>query len=373
MNIFPPIRLNFTNTQWTIRHLIENYTKNYLNLNPHYQRNAIWSPRMQRQLIDTIHKGYPLPTFFLRETNGGLLEVVDGQQRIRTILGYWNGEFQDSQKLILNESIKKFLENKDSINSLLDYSLSISILQKGVSDIEVENFYVLVNSSGMRLNRSELKKAEFYNTRLLELSTRLSENEIFANLSLFSEKSEDRMNDVDFLSELIAFLKFGFTDKKEKVDELFKTDISSQEFELFEKKMLEVLGKISTLNEMLPINKTRLKQKGDFYTLFAFIEKNPELTVDFLKLVYDTIIRLSPHIRPSQEDCDPLTDYALNCVSQSNSKNARQNRHAFFQDLFLNFGETPSPTQIEIAEYLHLPEEAFYKFEGKLILNVEYL
>ena len=34
------------------------------------------------------------------------------------------------------------------------------------------------------------------------------------------------MNDVDFVSELIALIKFGISDKKEKVDQLYEDDIT---------------------------------------------------------------------------------------------------------------------------------------------------
>src|SRR3990167_11509119 len=63
-------------------------------LNPDFQRRAVWSSGAKSYLIDTVIRGFPMPIIFLREQKTDLKalkttkEVVDGQQRIRTLLSY---------------------------------------------------------------------------------------------------------------------------------------------------------------------------------------------------------------------------------------------------------------------------------------------
>jgi len=63
-------------------------------LNPDFQRRSVWKPGAKSYLIDTIMRGLPIPVIFLREPRTELKtlkssrDVVDGQQRIRTILSF---------------------------------------------------------------------------------------------------------------------------------------------------------------------------------------------------------------------------------------------------------------------------------------------
>ena len=152
-----------------------------------------------------------------------------------------------------------------------------------------------------------------------------AQNETLQSLRLFTESSAARMNDVDFVSELIALIKFGISDKKEKVDQLYEDDITQGEFRALKsefKKMLEVFGRC---NLVTPIIRTRYRQKNDFYTLFyLFHTIIREVEAPTIETLYRVLVKVGPHIRPSQTECEPLKEYAFNCVTQSNSKAARQ-------------------------------------------------
>jgi hypothetical protein len=371
--MFETIKLRFTTEQWPISQLVQLYEADRINLSPHYQRNSIWSLSNQRSLIATVTLGNPLPTFFVRTLPRNKFEMVDGQQRSRSIIGYWNGEFADNNRLTLTSAIKAEPRNSKAFDSFMAYKLSVTLLDQSFTDKEVEDFYVLVNSSGMRLNRPELFKAEYYSTRFLKLATELAGAPVFEALSLFSDKSSDRMNDIDFVSELIALLSFGFTDKKEKVDALYASDISESQYRDLKQRFEATLGRIAKLDAIVPINRTRFKQKGDFYTLFSFVANNPNLPVKALEHFYNILLRLSPHIRPSQENCDPLMEYAVNCVTQSNSKKAREARSKLFDELFLNSSRQPNSTQQSIAEYFRLTDKDYESIGSSLVFRIEAL
>ena len=181
------------------------------------------------------------------------------------------------------------------------------------------------------------------------------------------------MNDIDFISELIAMLEFGFSDKKEKVDALYATDITDIQYQLLKKRAEAVLTRIGQLNVIVPLNRTRFKQKGDFYTLFGFLANNLNLSAEYEKRIYQILLRLSHHIRPSQEECDPLMEYAVNCVTQSNSKKARETRNKLFEELFLNSANQPNPTQKAIAKYLHISEKDYERIGSFLVWQLEAL
>src|SRR6202142_2163126 len=63
-------------------------------LSPSFQRRSVWPVGAKSFLLDTIVRGLPIPIVFLREQKTDLdtlepkREVVDGQQRIRTVLAF---------------------------------------------------------------------------------------------------------------------------------------------------------------------------------------------------------------------------------------------------------------------------------------------
>ena len=368
--MFDTIKVRFTAELWPLSQLIQLYEASRINLSPHYQRNSIWSLSSQQKLISTIQSGNPIPSFFVRTMPHATFEMVDGQQRSRSIIGYWSGEFADKGRLRLSPAMKADPRFAEAIESFKSYRISVTLLDQSFTDKETEDFYVLVNSSGMRLNRPELFKAEYYSTRFLKLATELAGSPVFETLSLFSDSSSERMNDIDFVSELLAFLEYGFTDKKEKVDALYDSDISDGKYRDLKQRAEATLTRISALHSIIPIPRTRFKQKGDFYTIFGFVARNQSLSDAALGYFYRTLIRLSPHIRPSQEDCDPLMEYAINCVTQSNSKKAREARNTLFEELFLNVADQPNATQLAIANYLHLSKTDYERVGRSLVLRL---
>ncbi|MBA3896782.1 MAG: DUF262 domain-containing protein [Sphingomonadaceae bacterium] len=84
---------SFDSRAYSINDFIEWERQKQLELNPFFQRRGVWSDKAKSYLMDTIIRGKPIPKFFIRQklnvmTKTSLREVVDGQQRLRTILSY---------------------------------------------------------------------------------------------------------------------------------------------------------------------------------------------------------------------------------------------------------------------------------------------
>lgn len=344
--------MKFTVTKWTIKKLYTVFKSGKLDLSPPYQRNFIWSTEDQQTLIDSINRQIPIPNFFLLEKGNNQYEMVDGQQRSRTIVSFINQGFKDFQG-------KNYSEQTHPNFMIFLFPVTI------IHDIEgesIEKFYALVNKTGIHLNKPEVRKADFYSTKLLTLVNEIAESKKFLALKLFAEATLKRMNDKEFISELLVLIKDGHVDKKGHLDEYFKTDITDDLHIELKRKFNYVLDKISVLNTIYPINKTRYKQRNDFYTLFDFILNYSPY--DELELIhfYRILVLIGSDIKPTQEECEPLREYARNCVTQSNSKTARENRLLFFQSLLTNAVNKPNKVQKQIME--------FYEFKDKKLMNI---
>ncbi len=355
--------MKYTVKSWNIEKLYKTYTEGNLDLSPPYQRNFIWSINDQRYLIAAIKISNPIPNFFLLETGKGKFEMVDGQQRSRTILTFIDQQFTDFDKKHYSQKLYP---------NFLSYEFPVTIITDTEGE-SIEKFYAMVNKSGVHLNKTEVRKADFYDTVLLNLVNEITDSKKFKILKVFSEGSLKRMNDTEFVSELIILVLIGHVDKKNHLDEYFKNDISKDDAADVRGKFNYVLDKINYLNNSFEIVKSRYKQRNDFYTLFDFVFNNADLTEEELLQFYKILILIGQDIKPSQANCQPLRDYAINCVTQSNSKNARENRLEFFNLLFLNKTEKLNEVQKQVMEFYKLKFDATMRVAGNLTIDVKAL
>lgn len=75
--------------------------KNMMFENAEYQRGKVWKPVQQQLLIDSVLRGYSIPSFhlhFIEDREGDIVaqrfEVIDGQQRLRALSAFREGSFK---------------------------------------------------------------------------------------------------------------------------------------------------------------------------------------------------------------------------------------------------------------------------------------
>ena len=122
--------------------------KAQINTNPDYQRPSVWTKSQKQLLIDTILRDYDIPKIYLHKRDNDRFDVIDGQQRIRTIWSFYNDEFalaKDADNV--NDYVianKKYSELPIEISSIIDsYTLDFVILDNPNEDeINPDDFLV---------------------------------------------------------------------------------------------------------------------------------------------------------------------------------------------------------------------------------------
>jgi hypothetical protein len=330
--------MKYSFIEFSIKELVELIDKDKVDLNPSYQRNFIWSSIDQKDLIDSIIQEFPLPNFFIYKKPDGQYEMVDGQQRSKTIYRFVKGQISSSKKI---GSIN--FEGSDT-EKILNYKLPVVLIEELANGEFLKDFYVLINKKGVHLNVPEVNKSEFHDTLFLKLANEVLTYQNLIELDLFSEATSKRMNDRAYIEELLGYLRVGIKDKKKSVTDIYKNDdISEEEFQILKTKFEKTIDIIACFQKIKPINQTRYKQKNDFFTLFNFIDENCNEDIKTLEYQYKILVALDgkdnegrQYIRPTNESCIALKDYAYHCVTQSNSKNARDSRLLFFNSILKN-------------------------------------
>lgn len=84
---------------------------------PKFQRRLVWSEKKKRDLIETLHKGYPFGALLVApniNNDKETLQLLDGQQRLSTINSYENNKVSYWKKL--NEDVFKNLKEKINLD-----------------------------------------------------------------------------------------------------------------------------------------------------------------------------------------------------------------------------------------------------------------
>jgi hypothetical protein len=80
--------VNTDTVQITIGEVANMYTSAELNINPEFQRLFRWSDNRKSNFVESILIGIPIPPAFVYENDDGTWELIDGLQRISTVLEF---------------------------------------------------------------------------------------------------------------------------------------------------------------------------------------------------------------------------------------------------------------------------------------------
>lgn len=203
----------FDSTTYSVNDFLEWHERNQLVLSPKFQRRSVWRDAAKSFLIDSILRGKPLPKIFIRQltdikTRTTIREVVDGQQRLRTILDYINDGFK-VKKVHNPENGEKYFSqlDEDAQSAILTYKFSVDTLI-GVEDGEIMDIFARLNTYSTPLNKQELINAEFYGYfKQSVYATSYRYNRFWTENKIFTEYQTMRMNEVELTADLfIAFL-----------------------------------------------------------------------------------------------------------------------------------------------------------------------
>jgi len=283
--------LDLTRTLYTVSDFISWQKNKTLVLSPSFQRRPVWNSGAKSFLIDTIMRGLPIPIIFLRDQKTDLKtlqakrEVIDGQQRIRTILSFICPDELDNYDLVNDFFTIKKVHNKEFANKtfgelpsdirqqILDYQFSVHVLPSTVDDREVLQVFARMNSTGVKLNDQELRNANFFGefkTLSYNLSTEYLEH--WRNWSIFTEYNIARMEEVEMASEFLLLMLKGVVGKTQKYIEgaYEEYDDSLKEMAELEKRFRHTMSTIEIkFGDKLRL--TPFHKKTFFYSLFASI------------------------------------------------------------------------------------------------------
>jgi hypothetical protein len=215
---------NFDSRTYSINDFLEWHEKGQLEIQPKFQRRSVWSDTARSYLMDTIVRGKPIPKIFIRQrinpqTRVSLREVVDGQQRLRTILSYLKDGFVISKRHHEQYGGLYFSQladvDPDIQTNILNYELAVDLLVN-MPDAEVLDVFSRLNSYAVVLNDQEKINAQHFGP-FKTLADRLAHslNEFWLEYRVLTEQQILRMGDVNLTADLLIAMTAGIRSKKQ--------------------------------------------------------------------------------------------------------------------------------------------------------------
>jgi len=279
-------------TQYRVSDFLSWQRSGTLNLSPSFQRRPVWKPDAKSYFVDTVIRGLPVPLIILREKRSDISrlepvrEVVDGQQRLRTLFAYIDASLLKDYNprtdgfLLLPEHNEEFAGRPfkslppEIQQSILDYEFSVHILPAGTDDREVLGIFARLNSTGVKLTPQELRNAQFFGAfkvTMYELATEQLYR--WREWRVFTEYNLARMEEVELVSELcLMMLRRQVIGKTQKaIDRIYK----EKDKEFPERKEIARRFRIimDTIDDLFgsQLKALPFRRKTLFFSLFAFL------------------------------------------------------------------------------------------------------
>ena len=265
---------SFDSRTYSVNDFREWHLRDQLVLAPKFQRREVWTDKARSFLIDTIIRERPLPKFFIRQVTdlsgrATSREVVDGQQRLRTILLYVSDSFP-IMRIHNPEFGGQFFSGlpEDTRHTFLEYELSVDLLI-GATDQDVLDIFSRLNSYGVSLNQQEKLNAKYFGDfkqSVYEMS--LEFLSFWQNYKIFSDRQILRMEEALLTSELFIAMTEGIQSRKaiesyyKRYDERFpRRDVIVDHF----RRTMDVIGNVL---EIVGRN-DELQSPVAFYSVFC--------------------------------------------------------------------------------------------------------
>ncbi|MFV1681972.1 DUF262 domain-containing protein [Phaeobacter sp. JH20_14] len=220
----PPNRYNVSSYGWDsdVEGLVKRLKRGDIYV-PGFQRGFVWSGPEKSRFIESLILGLPVPNVFLaQDAKTRSLNIVDGQQRLRSLWDYLEGRFyltgQDIQeelkgcyfsREVAKAKSSKVLSDNDA-RALSDAVLHSIVIKPDPSYDDPElgheynqaviQIFKRLNTSGKPLQAHEIRASIFYgplDNMLRELNENAHWRELFG-------KTHSRLKDMELILRFIA-------------------------------------------------------------------------------------------------------------------------------------------------------------------------
>jgi len=201
--------------KYSIAELVDWYRRRDLVVNKEYQRGGgLWPTPAKSYFIDTILREFPFPKVYFHErvdmsTKRPRREIVDGQQRISTIVDFVDDIFALGTNAG-NLQGKRFSDlSPDEQESFYSYTVSVDVI-RNADRSEILQMFRRMNAFTLPLNAAEKRHSEFFGEFKDWVNTVLDRyGSILIDWGILTSRQVVRMADAEFIADVALAIEEG--------------------------------------------------------------------------------------------------------------------------------------------------------------------
>ena len=192
---------------WTISSLRDKYEKGQIDLHPVYQREYVWGlkPELPSRLVESLLLEIPIPPIYFGKIPGKRLEIIDGQQRLTTLIRFVRNDFalQRLQRMSTLNG-KRFRDLSEEHQAMvLDATIRTIVIDAGNNHNLRYEVFERLNRGSMQLNEQELRDC-VYRGLFCDLLAELEIDSIWRKVK-GNDKPEPRFLEREMILRFFAF------------------------------------------------------------------------------------------------------------------------------------------------------------------------
>ena len=310
-----------------------------INTNPDYQRPAVWTKPQKQLLIDSMLREYDIPKMYMHKTGKDTFDVIDGQQRLRTIWEFFSGGFslaKDADPVDGIEIAGKKYDNLDIdlLDKLNSYNLDFIILDD-VTDDEISEMFLRLQN-GTTLKAQEKRNA--YPGNMRDYIKELATHPFFVNVVNFQNS---RFSHEHVAAQLTLLTINGdICDVKDR--NLNAMYLNNQDFDANGETAKKIKKVLNYLLLMFP-NKTPELKRYNVVALYALVkdllenyaikDREKELASWFINF---EMMRMLEAEKPEDQQDARLAIYQSKTKDSTDSMDSLRYRHEFLKENLLS-------------------------------------
>lgn len=221
--------INTASYSMSVGELVNLYRDGDLEIYPEFQRLFRWTPKQKSRFIESLLLGIPIPSIFVHQRQDGIWDVVDGVQRLSTILEFQGVLRNAGQEL---EPASK-LEGTDYLPSLHDIvwskeqgsphltpeqqrlikraSMDIKIVTRESDETAKFDLFQRLNTGGSQLSDQEMRNSLLVmtNADYFRWMSQLSETTAFQDSVGLSDKNLNEKYDMELVLRFLLLKDLG--------------------------------------------------------------------------------------------------------------------------------------------------------------------
>lgn len=213
-------KVDSDNFDVTVRELVRMVSDDELDRAPEYQRQFRWKEEQESKLVESIFLGLPVPTIFVATNKNGTWEIVDGLQRVSTLVHYVADPPDSLRSIDKAEPLRlSGLEKLPAFNGLmfadLPGPLQLSFLKRPLrvtalsdkSDVDVRfDMFERLNTGGIALTPQEIR-ACIFRGKFAEFLEKLASDGNFNRIVKLKEGNENDGTREELILKFFAYLE----------------------------------------------------------------------------------------------------------------------------------------------------------------------